>query len=84
LLEQQFQGIELDTIEQFGFPSRARKAVGFGGLAALLLDGVPANLMSVTGATGSRLLGNLTPGSSTNWARCLSWMAHHTAALAAA
>ena len=26
-------------------------------------------------SAGSRLLGSLTPGSSANWARCLSWMA---------
>jgi anhydro-N-acetylmuramic acid kinase len=84
LLEQQLPGVQLNTIEKFGFPTRARKAVGFGGLAALLLDGVPASLTSVTGAAGARLLGSLSPGSSTNWARCLSWMAHHTAALAAA
>lgn len=84
LLEQQLQGCELNTIDEYGFPSRARKAVGFGGLAALLLDGVPGNLMSVTGAAGVRLLGSLTPGASTNWARCLAWMAHQTAALAAA
>ncbi len=84
LLEQQMPGVELSTIEQHGFPMRARKAIGFGGLAALLLDGVPASLSSVTGAAGPRLLGSLSPGSSTNWARCLAWMAHHTAALAAA
>jgi anhydro-N-acetylmuramic acid kinase len=84
LLEQHLQGVPLCTIEQFGIPVRTRKAVGFGGLAALLLDGVPANLMSVTGASGSRLLGALTPGSSSNWARCVAWMAGQTSALAAA
>jgi anhydro-N-acetylmuramic acid kinase len=84
LLEQHLPGVEMNTLDKFGFPTRARKAIGFGGLAALLLDGVPASLSSVTGAAGSRLLGHLSPGSSTNWARCLAWMAHHTAALAAA
>jgi anhydro-N-acetylmuramic acid kinase len=84
LLEQQLPGVAMHTIDKFGFPTRARKAVGFGGLAALLLDGVPASLASVTGAAGSRLLGNLSPGSNTNWARCLAWLAHYTAAPAAA
>jgi anhydro-N-acetylmuramic acid kinase len=43
-------------------------------LAALALDGVPANVPSATGAAGSRLLGSLTPGAPVNWARCLAWM----------
>ncbi len=47
-------------------------------LAALTVDGVPANVPSATGAAGSRLLGSLTPGSSTNWSRCLAWMATQT------
>ena len=41
------------------------------------------DLVSVTGASGSRILGNVTPGSSVNWARCLKWMAAQTAPLAA-
>jgi anhydro-N-acetylmuramic acid kinase len=48
-------------------------------LAALTLDGVPGNVPSATGAAGSRLLGSLTPGSSSNWARALSWMAAQVA-----
>jgi anhydro-N-acetylmuramic acid kinase len=84
LLEQQFPGIALERVDQHGISAEARKAVAFAGLAALTVDGVPANVASATGATGARLLGSLTPGSSTNWARCLAWMAHQTAALAAA
>ena len=49
--------------------------MAFGMLAALTLDGVPANAPSATGASGARLLGSLTPGSPANWARCLAWMA---------
>jgi anhydro-N-acetylmuramic acid kinase len=84
LLEQNLPGVPLETIERFGIPARARKAVGFGCLAALTLDGYPGNLPSVTGASGSRILGNLTPGSTQNWARCLNWMTQQTGALAAA
>jgi anhydro-N-acetylmuramic acid kinase len=84
LLEQQLQGVTLEKVDQHGIPAAARKAVAFGGLAALTVDGVPANLMTATGATGTRLLGSLTPGSTANWARCLAWMAHQTAGLAAA
>jgi hypothetical protein len=41
----------------------------------MTMDGVPANLPGVTGASGPRLLGQITPGASVNWAHCLSWMA---------
>jgi anhydro-N-acetylmuramic acid kinase len=83
LLENQMEGTPLEKTDGFGVPARARKAMGFGLLAALTVDGVPANLPATTGAAGSRLLGSLTPGSSANWARCLAWMAAQTAPLAA-
>jgi len=35
---------------------------------------VPGNLPSATGAAGGRLLGSLTPGSVSHWARTLEWM----------
>jgi anhydro-N-acetylmuramic acid kinase len=84
LLKQQLPGVPLDRTDQAGVPADARKALGFGVLAALTMDGVPGNVMSATGAAGARLLGSLTPGSSANWARCLAWMAAQTVALAAA
>jgi anhydro-N-acetylmuramic acid kinase len=74
LLEQQLPQMPLETIDRYGVPAGARKAAAFAGLAALTLDGVPANLTTATGAAGSRLLGSLTPGSPANWARCLEWM----------
>ncbi len=80
LLGQQLPGIALERIDRHGIPAASRKAVAFGALAALTVDGVPASLPSATGAAGSRLLGSLTPGSSANWARCLAWMAAQTAA----
>jgi anhydro-N-acetylmuramic acid kinase len=72
----------LEKTDAHGVPAEGRKALGFAILAALTIDGVPANLPRVTGAAGARVLGSLTPGSSTNWARCLDWMAAQTAALA--
>jgi anhydro-N-acetylmuramic acid kinase len=83
LLAQQLPGITLEKVDQHGVPAGVRKAVAYGALAALTLDGVPANLMGTTGASGTRLLGSLTPGSSASWARCVAWMAQQTAALAA-
>jgi len=73
LLEQRL-GLPLEGIDRYGVPTGARKAVAFAGLAALTLDGVPASLTTATGASGSRLLGSITPGAPANWARCLSWM----------
>jgi anhydro-N-acetylmuramic acid kinase len=79
LLEQQLPGTRLDKTDQFGVPADVRKPLTFGVLAALTVDGVPANVPSATGASGSRLLGSITPGSTVNWARCLAWMAARNA-----
>jgi anhydro-N-acetylmuramic acid kinase len=78
LLEQPFEGVPLQRTDEVGVPADLRKALSFGMLAALTLDGVPASVPSATGAAGSRLLGSITPGSSINWARCLAWMATQT------
>lgn len=78
LLEQPFEGVPLQRTDEVGVPADVRKALSFGILAALTLDGVPASVPSATGAAGSRLLGSITPGSSINWARCLAWMATQT------
>lgn len=75
LLEQYFAPMPLELTDEVGVASAARKAMGFGMLAALTVDGVAGNLPSATGAVASRLLGSLTPGNSTNWSRCLEWMA---------
>lgn len=77
LLEHELAGTKLERLDAYGVAGEARKPLAFGLLASLMLDGVPANVPAATGAPGSRLLGNLTPGSNTNWARCLSWMARH-------
>jgi anhydro-N-acetylmuramic acid kinase len=79
LLEQQLAGIPLEKIDQHGYPAQTRKAVTAAGLATLTMDCVPANLPAATGAGVTRLLGNITPGSSANWARCLTWMAAQAA-----
>jgi anhydro-N-acetylmuramic acid kinase len=81
LLEQQLAPAPLDRTDRFGVPAEAREAMAFGVLAALTVDGVAGNVPSATGAAGSRLLGSLTPGSASNWARCLAWMASQTAHL---
>jgi anhydro-N-acetylmuramic acid kinase len=95
LLEQQFAPIplskvngvaasfqlaeKLGQVENLPPPAEGRKSVASGVLAALTVDGVSANLPSATGASGGRLLGSITPGSPSNWARCLAWMAAQSA-----
>jgi anhydro-N-acetylmuramic acid kinase len=81
LLEQQLTPIAIERVDVQGVPAEARKAMACGGLAALTMDAVPGNLSAATGAAGPRLLGQFTPGSSGNWARCLAWMAAQTAPL---
>lgn len=84
LLEQRIHPIALSKTDDHGIPVEACQAVANAALAALTMDGVPVNLPSVTGATGQRLLGQITPGASANWARCLAWMARQTSTLQAA
>jgi anhydro-N-acetylmuramic acid kinase len=81
LLEQQLAPVPMERLDRFGVPAEARKAVAFAGLAAMAMDGVPANVPASTGAAGPRLLGSFTPGTGQSWARCLAWMAGQTAHL---
>jgi anhydro-N-acetylmuramic acid kinase len=83
LLEQQLAGTPVCRTDEIGVPSELRRPLSFALLAALTVDGVPASVPSATGATGSRLLGCLTPGSSQHWARLLAWMASQTAPVGA-
>ena len=77
LLEQQLIGTPLARTDEAGIPAVYRRAMEFGILAALAVDGVPANVPSATGAAGARLIGSLTPGTAANWGRCLNWIASH-------
>jgi anhydro-N-acetylmuramic acid kinase len=82
LLEQHLPGVTLSKTDEVGLPAQACKAAAFAVLAALSMDGVAGNVPAATGAAGSRLLGSVTPGSPSNWARCLAWMAAQAAPLA--
>ena len=84
LLEQKLSPLPLEKTDAHGIDAEARKAMAYAGLAALTMDGVPINLPSVTGASGPRLLGQFSPGSNGNWARCLAWMARQMAPLQSA
>jgi anhydro-N-acetylmuramic acid kinase len=78
LVEKQFRGLGIATRPLTAIAPESYGGVAAALLACLTLDGVPANLPAVTGATGPRLLGHLTPGTSRNWLQCLEWM-HRTA-----
>jgi anhydro-N-acetylmuramic acid kinase len=74
LLEEDFPGTPLDRSDALGVPAEPKGAMDAALLACFALDGIPASLPAVTGASGARLLGTITPGSGSNWSRCLRWM----------
>ncbi|HEY1685100.1 MAG TPA: anhydro-N-acetylmuramic acid kinase [Tepidisphaeraceae bacterium] len=52
---------QVRSTNEFGIPSPAKEAVAFALLGAACLDGEPANLPSVTGASRQVVLGSITP-----------------------
>ncbi len=77
LVAQQFGG-SVERADVTGVPAQARNACAAAVLAALTCDGVSGNLPVLTGASGGRLLGHITPGDNRNWARCAAWLADQT------
>jgi anhydro-N-acetylmuramic acid kinase len=74
LLEQQFSDAGIAMITLPAITRDAYEAITAAVLGYLVLDGIASNLPAVTGASGPRLLGDLTPGSLRNWQRCVEWM----------
>ena len=56
------EGRTVLTSEDLGLVAQAKEALAFAVLGYLTWHGLPANLPSVTGASGLRLLGSVTPG----------------------
>lgn len=54
-------GLVVRTTDDYGLPAEAKEAVAFALLAAATVDGIPANLPSVTGARRAVVLGSITP-----------------------
>ncbi len=77
LVAKQFNG-SVERADAVGVPAGSRNAAAAAVLAALTCDGVVGNLPVLTGATGGRLLGHISPGDGRNWARCAAWMADQT------
>ncbi len=53
--------LRLISCEQLGVDPDAREAIAFAVLAWAHVHGIPANVPSVTGAVGHRILGSHTP-----------------------
>jgi anhydro-N-acetylmuramic acid kinase len=78
LVAQQFAGETIGRSDEAGVPPLARNAAAAAILAALTCDGVAGNLAALTGASGGRLLGHITPGDGRNWAKVSAWLADQT------
>ncbi|MCS7015949.1 MAG: anhydro-N-acetylmuramic acid kinase [Gemmatales bacterium] len=74
LLQDKLRPAIVQRSDDFGVAADAALAVRAALLAALLLDQVPAGVPQASGSSGIRLLGQWTPGSLSNWSRCLHWM----------
>jgi anhydro-N-acetylmuramic acid kinase len=61
MLADEIPEAEIVLIDAFGIPDQAKEAVSFAMLAAACVDGVPANLPRVTGASRPAILGSITP-----------------------
>jgi anhydro-N-acetylmuramic acid kinase len=59
-LRKQLPGVPLKTTDELGIPSEAKEAIAFALLGAATLDGVPANVISATGAKKAAVLGSVT------------------------
>ncbi len=59
MLQGELPETEFKTVEDFAIPLQAKECVSFAMLAAACIDGVPANLPQVTGASRSAVLGKI-------------------------
>jgi 1,6-anhydro-N-acetylmuramate kinase len=74
LLQEQFVGLGLQSVPIPGISPETFEAATAAVLGALTMDNISCNLPALTAASGPRLLGQFTPGSPENWARCVEWM----------
>ncbi len=59
MLQRELPETEFKTVEDFAIPLQAKECVSFAMLAAACIDGVPANLPQVTGASRPAILGKI-------------------------
>jgi anhydro-N-acetylmuramic acid kinase len=61
MIELALPGVKVRRFDDVFFDGEAKEAVAFALLAKLFVDGMPGNLVAVTGARARRVLGKLTP-----------------------
>ncbi len=59
MLHQELPEVEFKMVDEFDIPLQAKECVSFAMLAAACLDGLPANLPQVTGASRPAVLGKI-------------------------
>jgi anhydro-N-acetylmuramic acid kinase len=59
MLQEELRGVRLRRIDALGIPNKAKEAASFAVLGAATLDGVPGNVMAVTGAARPVILGEI-------------------------
>ncbi len=74
LLQEQFAALGLQNVPIPRISPDAFEAATAAILGTLAMDNICCNLHALTAASGPRLLGQFTPGSPENWARCVEWM----------
>jgi len=55
-------GVEIETMDRLGIDPREKEPALFALLGFMTLHGLPSNVPSCTGASGTRILGSITPG----------------------
>jgi anhydro-N-acetylmuramic acid kinase len=75
LLQDSFKPTPVARCDELGPPSEAIRAVHAAILAYCVLENLPANLPSLTGAAAPRILGQVTPGSADHWDRWVCTLA---------
>lgn len=75
LLVESFADKPIARIDKANIPSEARSAAHAALLAFFVTDNLPGHLPNLSGASGPRLLGHITPGSPDNWGRWITNLA---------
>jgi anhydro-N-acetylmuramic acid kinase len=60
-LKDELKGVEIQNSDAFGIPVKSKESIAFAIMARETILGRPCNLPSATGASGPRLLGQITP-----------------------
>lgn len=60
-MKKEFGSAPIELSDHYGMPIKAKEAIAFAILARETILGNPGNLPSVTGASGTRILGQITP-----------------------